>query len=391
MKKIAILLLGSAMLSGCGSEDGSNSQPSHMKSSVVEGVIEHVDVPNNEVTLNGNAYNITKITFSDDQELQLSDIQPNMMVRLTTQSDDRVSSVSAELTLEPTMVGVITNVHHVSGDFKINGVALSADKALLTGIDNGDWVMISSLPTANAGYHVLSIVKFESGDHGYVEMEGMLNHLEAHQFILGSNLIVNYENAQIEDNARLSNGQWVEVMGTMDGSVFNAQSIEVEEYNDLDQNTDIEGVITWVENDKSSFELNYKGRFVVTNNTVYEDNGSKELLAIGKQVEVTAKQVNGKNQVIEIEFEGLDDDWIGSDELELTGMIVSTDFDVSESDSFVIKTLQGNKTIFITQRTEFDDHLTLNNLYVGMLVEVETYLVNGQYMAIEIEQESDND
>ncbi|CED56923.1 putative uncharacterized protein [Aliivibrio wodanis] len=72
-------------------------------------------------------------------------------------------------------------------------------------------------------------------------------------------------------------------------------------------------------------------------------------------------------------------------------MIVSTDFDVSESDSFVIKTLQGNKTIFITQRTEFDDHLTLNNLYVGMLVEVETYLVNGQYMAIEIEQESDND
>lgn len=343
------------------------------------------------MTLNGNAYNITKITFSDAQELQLSDIQPNMMVRLTTQSDDRVSSVSAELTLEPTMVGVITNIHHVSGDFKINGVALSADKALLTGIDNGDWVMISSLPTANAGYHVLSIVKFESGDHGYVEMEGMLNHLEAHQFILGSNLIVNYENAQIEDNARLSNGQWVEVMGTMDGSVFNAQSIEVEEYNDLDQNTDIEGVITWVENDKSSFELNYKGRFVVTNNTVYEDNGSKELLAIGKQVEVTAKQVNGKNQVIEIEFEGLDDDWIGSDELELTGMIVSTDFDVSESDSFVIKTLQGNKTIFITQRTEFDDHLTLNNLYVGMLVEVETYLVNGQYMAIEIEQESDND
>lgn len=313
------------------------------------------------------------------------------MVKLSTNNEASTFTVNnATLTLEPTMVGVITNINKDTGDFKINGMVLSAEKSMLAEIDNNDWVMISSLPTANAGYHVLSIVKFESDPlNGEVEMEGIVNHLNDNQFTLGSNFTVTYNQVVIEDNVKLSNGQWVEVTGSMaDGATLVASEIEVEEYDNLDQNTDIEGVITWVEKDKSSFELNYKGRFVVTNNTIYDD-GAQNDLVVGKRVEVTAKMVNGINQAFEIEFEDADNDWLEPEGRDLQGNIVSIDLNAT-SPFFVIKTIREDKTVFITTRTEFDDHLTAGTLRVGMTIEVETYLVNDQYMAIEIE-EYDND
>ncbi|KAB2825041.1 DUF5666 domain-containing protein [Aliivibrio finisterrensis] len=393
MKKVAVLLLGTVMLSGCGSDDSGDTVSSHAQANVIEGTIESINPLANEVTMNGVDYHVTSVSFGNKDDISLNDLKANMMVRLSTNDEANLLTVSnAKLTLEPTMVGLITEINPQTGDFKINGVALSADNVLLTEIDNGDWVMISSLPTANAGYHVLSIVKFEPDDHGKVEMEGLLNHLEDHQFILGSNLIVNYENAQIEDNALLSNGQWVEVTGTIDGLIFKAESIEVEGYNDLDQNTDIEGIITNVAKDKSSFILNYKGRFFVTSNTIYED-GKKENLAVGTYLEVTAKEVNGKNQVLEIEFETQDsdeNDWPDSNDIEFIGKIVSDNVDINKTKSFIMNTLQGEKTIYMTASTEFDDNLTILNLDTGMDIEVDAYLINGQYIASEIERK-DND
>lgn len=391
MKKVAILLLGTVVLTGCGSDDSGDTVSSHVQANVIEGTIESINPLADEVTMNGVDYHVTSITFGKKDDISLNDLKANMMVKLSTNNEASTFTVNnATLTLEPTMVGVITNINKDTGDFKINGMVLSAEKSMLAEIDNNDWVMISSLPTANAGYHVLSIVKFESDPlNGEVEMEGIVNHLNDNKFTLGSNFTVTYNQAAIEDNIRLSNGQWVEVTGSMvGGTTLVASEIEVDDYDDLDQNTDIEGIISWVEKDKSSFELNYKGRFVVNNNTTYDD-GAQNDLVVGKRVEVTAKMVDGINQAFEIEFEDADNDLLEPEGRDLQGNIVSIDLNAT-SPFFVIKTIRENKTVFLTTRTEFDDHLTAGTLRVGMTIEVETYLVNDQYMAIEIE-EYDND
>ncbi|RYU67687.1 hypothetical protein ERW54_11180 [Aliivibrio finisterrensis] len=406
MKKVAVLLLGTVMLSGCGSDSSSDEKSVLPKSNVVEGVLQSINVNANEVMVDGINYHVSSIMFAGSQEVSLDVLKPNMMVRLSTNNEASTFSVNnATLTLEPTMVGVITDINRnvTPNTFKINGMALSANAELLNGAGNAschigdncgikdnDWVLISSLPTANVGYHVLSIVALDLGDRGYVEMEGMVNNLSPTTFELGANFMVAYDQSVIEDKRSLSNGQWIEVTGTMSNGVLTASEIEIEEYDDLDENTDIEGIISWVEKDKSSFELNYKGRFVVKNNTIYDDGAQGDLI-VGKHVEVTAKMVNGINQVFEIEFEDADNDWLEPEGRDLNGKIVAIDLNAT-SPFFVIQTIREDKTVFLTTRTEFDDYLTADTLSVGMMIEVETYLVNGQYMAIEIElNEDDND
>lgn len=389
MKKVAALLLGSVVLTGCGSDSSSDEKSVLPRSNVVEGVIQSINVDANEVMVDGVNYHVSSITFPGSRDLSLDALKPNMMVRLSTHNEASTFTVNnATLTLEPTMVGVITNINKDTGDFKINGMALSADKSMLAEIDNNDLVLISSLPTANVGYHVLSIVALELDDKGYVEMEGMVNNLNSSTFKLGANFTVAYGNAVIDNKRTLSNGQWVEVTGTMSNGMLTASEIEIEEYDDLDENTDIEGIISWVEKDQSSFELNYKGRFVVNNNTIYDDGAQKDLL-VGKRIEVTAKMVNDINQAFEIEFEDADNDWLEPEGTELSGKIISIDMNAT-SPFLVIKTIHEDKTVFITTRTEFDDYLAAETLKVGMMIEAETYLVNGQHMAIEIELDEDD-
>ena len=50
MKKVAILLLGTAVLTGCGSEDSGDSNDHHASSSYI-GAIESVDQSNNSVSI----------------------------------------------------------------------------------------------------------------------------------------------------------------------------------------------------------------------------------------------------------------------------------------------------------------------------------------------------
>ncbi|MEZ9947100.1 hypothetical protein AB4331_19550, partial [Vibrio breoganii] len=84
-------------------------------------------------------------------------------------------------------------------------------------------VMVSSLPTANAGYKVLSVVKFEHSNlTESVEVEGLISDLNESTFKLGANLSVDYSIAHIDNDDSsngLSNGLWVEVTGSMAGSV----------------------------------------------------------------------------------------------------------------------------------------------------------------------------
>ena len=341
--------------------------------------------------MNGYSYQVDSANYAGE-DVAIADLEKNMMVSISSNARSASAHTNgAQVGLEPTIVGLISDANHNNGTFKVNGIALTFTD-LSREIENGDWVMVSSLPTANAGYKVLSVIKFEHSNlTESVEVEGLISDLDsnAKTFKLGASLNVDYSNAQIDNDDStydLSNGLWVEVTGSIADSVLKADEVEVEDFDEIDNDTEIEGIITWVANDKSSFDLSYKGRFLVNDNTRYED-GNKSNLTVGTEVEVTTKQTNGENIATEIEFEHDDDsqDWNDND-IDFEGVVQSID---EQALNFVIKTASGSQTVYVNQNTRYEDGLSFHTLH-GQRIEAEAYKVNSQYIASEIEAE-DND
>ncbi|MCD9473547.1 DUF5666 domain-containing protein [Photobacterium phosphoreum] len=380
MKKITLATLIGLVLTGCGGGGGDDSTapqpPVETKPRAVQGTINAVNVPANTIEVNGYSYNVGRVEYGD-QTLSIRNLAENMTVEVST-----TTKSGAVVYIEPTMVGKITAISPDRSTFIVNGVTLnfSLDK----NIEPNNWVMVSSLPQATSegfGYKVLSVVKFEEGDiAGQYEIEGRLSSLNENDktFTLGAATQVRYTDNIIEDNKKLSDGLWVEVKGQMnDDNTFDATEVEVETYDASDNDNEIEGIVTWVNRDKSQFELNARGRFMVTSSTYFED-GTKANLNIGVMVEVTA--VNGIAREIEFEndFDGdFGDTWR---EFEYTGQPSI----VSQNNTFTIK----DKVVHIDAYTEFDDGLNKDNISYHK-IDVEGVIIGTRYVAREIEREDD--
>ncbi|AVF73693.1 hypothetical protein J4H27_03030 [Vibrio alginolyticus] len=393
MKKLALISVVGLALSGCGgSGGGSNSdststQPA-VKPSVAIGSVEAVNAEESTLTVNGHTYRVSEVVY-DDTQVQLADVKPKMVVRVG--SDIRqASNNGVRVTLEPTITGRVTAIDHVKKTFTVNGVDLQFD-GLSDDIEVNDWVMVSSLPTADAGYRVLSVVEIDvDNDYpalgSYYELEGRITSTDenAGTFELGTNITVSYDNI-----SQLSIGQWVEVEGEMQNGIFMAHEVQVEDYDDLKNDSDVEGIVTWVAKDYSEFSLNYRGAFFIDNATRFED-GSKANLKQGQEVEVTSVMKNGKRIATVIEFEQPDFDdnnqWQGK-EFECEGYVSNYD---AEARTFEIERcendadqLLNNTTVVIDAQTRFQgiEELNLN----GARVEVEGVIINDQNIAREVE------
>ena len=376
MNKITLAALIGLILTGCGGgggdDSGSPQPPVETKPLAVQGTINAVNVSANTIEVNGYSYDVASVAYGADTQYSIKDLQKNMMVAISTSS-----KAGALVQLEPTMVGMVTHIDRANSTFVINGATLTF--SLDQNIDVNDWVMVSSLPQATEtglGYKVLSVVKFEhEGIANHYEIEGQISNLTDIQFNLGAGTNVDYSNARIEDNATLQNGQWVEVKGQMVGDTFDASEVDVETYDASDNDNEIEGVVTWVSNDKSQFELNARGRFMVTGSTYFED-GTKANLNMGVMVEVTA--VNGIAR--EIEFENDFDGETGNQwrEFEDKGIASS----IADKGTFTV----NRNLIHIDAYTEFDDGLNEDNLH-DQRIEVEGIIINGKKIAREIERD----
>ncbi|EPO0013312.1 MULTISPECIES: DUF5666 domain-containing protein [Vibrio] len=393
MKKLALISVVGLALSGCGgSGGGSNSdstptQPA-VKPSVAIGSVEAVNAEESTLTVNGHTYRVSEVVY-DDTQVQLADVKPKMVVRVG--SDIRQASDNGvRVTLEPTITGRVTAIDYVKKTFTVNGVDLQFD-GLSDDIEINDWVMVSSLPTADAGYRVLSVVEIDvDNDYpalgSYYELEGRITNTDenAGTFELGTNITVSYDNI-----SQLSIGQWVEVEGEMQNGIFMANEVEVEGYDVISNDSDVEGIVTWVANDYSEFSLNYRGAFFIDNATRFED-GSKANLKQGQEVEVTSVMKNGKRIATVIEFEQPDFDdnnqWQGK-EFECEGYVSNYD---AEARTFEIERcendadqLLNNTTVVIDAQTRFQgiEELNLN----GARVEVEGVIINDQNIAREVE------
>ncbi|MCS0304888.1 DUF5666 domain-containing protein [Vibrio diabolicus] len=393
MKKLALISVVGLALSGCGGSGGgsnSDSTPTQpvVKPSVAIGSVEAVNAEENTLTVNGYTYHVSGVVYGDTS-MQLADVEPKMMVQVGT-GVRKASDDGFLVTLEPTITGRVTAIDYVKKTFTVNGVDLQFD-GLSDDIEINDWVMVSSLPTADAGYRVLSVVEIDvDNDYpalgNYYELEGRITSIDenAATFKLGTNITVSYDNI-----SQLSIGQWVEVEGEMQNGIFMANEVEVEGYDVISNDSDVEGIVTWVANDYSEFSLNYRGEFFIDNATRFED-GSKANLKQGQEVEVTSVMKNGKRIATVIEFEQPDFDdnnqWQGK-EFECEGYVSNYD---AEARTFEIERcendadqLLNNTTVVIDVQTRFQgiEELNLN----GARVEVDGVIINDQNIAREVE------
>lgn len=383
MKKLALVTIIGLILSGCGgggsSDSGSTPKPDikpEAKPALVEGTIDKVNGSN--IIVNGRSYQVASVNYANTPLADgVSVLKPQMMVQVSD-----VARAGATVFLDPTLLGKVTAVNHTTNTFTVNGVELSFAQ-LNKEIEINDWVMVSALPMATetgVGYKVLSVIEVENTDlAGKYELEGTLSQLDsaASTFKLGQ-VVVDYANIQLEPT--IGNGDWVEVTGQMSNGVFVATEVEVDNYDDNEDfdDAEIEGVVTWINKEKTLFTLNARGQFVINNSTRFED-GTRNNLKTGALVEVTA--INGVAKEIEFELDHAGDHDQGTwREFDVKGIVS----DVTDS-TITLDTFNGaSQTIYVDNMTRYEDRLTLATL-TDRQVEIEGIVRNGQKIARDIE------
>lgn len=385
MKRYAMLPLFSLAMVGCGggSSDGGETTSPSATPFAVENTIERVT--DTGIVVNGQEYPVNTINYHGNTEPVsfLADKQ-NLMVRI---SHDNSRRNGMHVELEPTFTGRIflaPDTPEQKNRFLVNGVELQFDH-LTSNIEDGDWVMVSALPTVG-GYKVLSVIEFNNEFGELAEAEGHIRELNtmAGSFKIGQSLTVYYDKNNL--NFALHEGLWVEVVGSYNesNSTLTADSIHRKDYSHITHDGEIEGIVTWVAKNKKSFELNYRAQIKVNGATEFDD-GDKSDLKPGAWVEVELR--NNQNKLIaeEIEFEGRDgndDDW-DQHEFELTGYVDNYD---SSEHTFSIK----NHKIYTSENTEYEDLNGFSDIE-HQYIEVEGVIINGQHIALSIELEDDND
>ncbi|MGL5360145.1 MAG: DUF5666 domain-containing protein [Shewanella sp.] len=171
--------------------------------------------------------------------------------------------------------------------------------------------------------------------------------------------------------------------GQPNGVLFLASEVDVEDAQDNSafDEMELEGTISWVNQDKSLFELNGRTRLFVDDKTQFED-GVRSKLAEGQRVEVEIKALTQGLWAKEIDFES-----------ETDGQIPPT-----SARKFALEgraTLVNNNqltingfTFVIDAQTQLDDGLTLNTLDQQWLEIEGVELASGEWLVKEIDRET---
>ena len=291
-KNILLIATLAASLSACDNDDNSSDPTDSTTSSTLIGLVDSVSESNQTVTVNGYTLQAatTPITYEDNQ-FELS------YLTVGTQVEVEASAGSAtEIELTPAITGIVSELQDDS--LVVNGITFSY--STLTGINVGDWVMISAQMQSDDSWVVSAINIAPTLDNA--EVEGRISALDESNatFNIGS-MLVDYSAAYIEDAESLSNGQWVEVEGSYISDRFNATEIELEDESDYD-GVEMEGTITWVNSTLSYFEIDNRTTIQVTSQTIFEDGTQNDLIA-GSIVDVEMHITANGLVATEIEFE----------------------------------------------------------------------------------------
>ncbi|OCH19564.1 DUF5666 domain-containing protein [Aliivibrio logei] len=294
MKKVAILLLGSAVLTGCGSDDSGDSRAS---SSYI-GAIEAVDANADTMTINSMPLSLA----STHIELNGHYVNSNELAAGMQVDVEYDNGVAYEVDIDPEIVGIVTDV--TVDTITVNGQSLRTTKDFTSNNFENERVMLfgyvdqNDAWVINAAYKVNSLVIDDLYEGKITTVPGMGS------FNIGA-MNVDYSNVAMDhdDLAELKQGVWVELEGQYDSASnsFKANDVDVENELDL-ANAEVEGYVTTLNDEKTLMTLNGKTVVAITENTRFED-GIKSDLAIGKKVDVDLINNAGKLQASEIEFD----------------------------------------------------------------------------------------
>ncbi len=295
MKKVAILLLGTAVLTGCGSDDSGDSNDQRASSSYI-GAIEAVDANADTMTINSMPLSLASTRIElNGHNVTSNELAAGMQVDVEYDND-----IAYEVDIDPEIVGMVTGV--TSTTITVNGQTLDTTKDFTSNNFENKRVMLFGYAEQNGNWKINAA--YEVGSIPVEDLyEGKITSIDkANNFFNIGTMKVDYSNARMdhEDLAELNNGVWVEIEGNFNID-FMANDVDVENELDL-ANAEVEGYVTTLNYEKTSMTLNGKTVVAITENTRFED-GLKEQLKVGSKVDVDLINNAGKLQASEIEFD----------------------------------------------------------------------------------------
>lgn len=305
VKNIVLASILATFVVGCGSgssnSDGSITPPIPTPTPAkIFGTVDSISPTNQTITVNGRtlATASTMVTYQQDT-LTTDAITKGMQVEILTANNN-----AKAIALDPAITGTVSAIDQDT--ITVNGVQfISPQSQLRNDITVGTWVMISAKLQSDGSWLASSITSPVGVTTQESEIEGRVSQLDAvaHQFNIGT-VIVNYNNAELDlEGNQLANGQWVEVEGRYDSQARTLFAEEVDIENDMDFNdSEIEGIVTWVNTEQTNFEIDSRTRILVTPTTQFEDGKQIDLKA-GRLISVDLVAKGMGLEATEIEFE----------------------------------------------------------------------------------------
>ena len=238
MKKTILCLSVAALLSACGGSGSDNNSSSNSYSSPEKLTGTVTEVSDSKITVNGFELDASNAEVEyDEARLNLTDIQKGMRVDIETNRN----GVATEIELDPSLVGEVTAVN--TDTITVNGTDIpttpstrsysSAAQYSSSGYQVGDWVLVDGYLDNSGQWQVLGIYDASFIHGGEAEIEGPISSLDTtnQTFNIGRTLVSYAGAIEIDDDAPLSDGLWVEVEGHFENNQFNAIEIDIEDDN----------------------------------------------------------------------------------------------------------------------------------------------------------------
>lgn len=360
-------------LTACGSSSSNNDSNELTASANLPSVIigQVTGVTSDSITVNDHiiAAGSAEVEI-EGNNATLANIKQGMMVEVETNGTS-----ATEIDYDPVFKGPI-NIQN--DQVSIAGVTLS-------NLNSSDFSQGQLFEISGYSHSLNSLtVTYQApitNSQSELEVQGSITNLnqQLRTFNLGD-LVINYQQADIDGT--LSNGQLVEVEGFYNNAIFTAIEVDAEQSLSFIDNidTELEGVITFVNNNMSLITLNSQWQVSINDQTQFED-GTTANLVVGQVIGVDGvwQQADNKLLAQEIEFESIN----------IKPNTTNQQFSVAGVVSYEqnMATINGIEFTFNSQ-TVFEDGLSVNTLD-GQWVELEGTYNNEQNSVSEVELEDD--
>lgn len=357
------------------------------------------------VIIDGLRYETSRAQFSVDGTSGRSQDDLSVGQRVTVRGtiNDDGSRSAGEVAYEAELHGIVASVDLAAGSFVALGQTIVVDASTifsgvsdLSGLAADNYIEVSGSRTAD-GSILASYVEKESA-RSELEVKGVVLELDAtlKQLTIGSQL-VDYSTATVPTGLTLANGSFVEVKGTLVGSVLMATRIAQEDdFRSGDRGTlaEVEGLVGALAEDRGSFRIG-PTLVTVSGSTVYE-GGSAAPLVEGVKLEAKGTvQADGSLAATRIEFKlsshggGDDNGGTFGAEAKIQATITALDASARNFSVLGVTVKVADTTVYRDSRDEVRS-FGYSGLAVGDYVELGLVEIAGELTASKVERD-DND